>query len=141
MARQVPRTGHKAPRMGHKVPRMGYKVPRMGYKVPRMGHKTPPGWDQSHSTGREPSQPTLEEPGQVAFAEAQLLAYAQDLARAYATQKLMAQYLPADLRNRIIQGRPHVGGERRYVTVLFAELAGFTRLASRLDAEELFSLM
>jgi class 3 adenylate cyclase/tetratricopeptide (TPR) repeat protein len=106
-----------------------------------MGHTTPPGWDQSHNTSREPSQPSLEAPGQVASTQAQLLAYAQDLARAYATQKLMAQYLPVDLRNRIIQGHPHVGGERRYVTVLFADLAGFTRLASRLDAEELFSLM
>jgi adenylate cyclase len=74
-------------------------------------------------------------------AHAQLMVYAQDLARAYARQKLMAQYLPGDLRDRIVGGDNRVIAERRYVTVMFADLVGFTRLASRLDAEGLFSLM
>jgi adenylate cyclase len=74
-------------------------------------------------------------------AHAQLMVYAQDLARAYARQKLMAPYLPGDLRDRIAWGDNRIVAERRYVTVMFADLVGFTRLASLLDAEGLFSLM
>jgi adenylate cyclase len=80
---------------------------------------------------RKPSTPT----------QAQLIVYAQDLARAYASQKLMAQYLPGDLRERIAGGDNRIIAERRYVTVLFADLVGFTHLASLLDAEGLFGLM
>jgi adenylate cyclase len=71
----------------------------------------------------------------------QLITYAHDLAKAYAAQKHMAQYLPSGLRNRISQGDEGVAGERRYVTVLFADLVNFTRLAVHMDAEEVFSLM
>lgn len=36
---------------------------------------------------------------------------------------------------------PDISGERRQVTVLFADLVGFTKLASAIDAEELHALM
>jgi class 3 adenylate cyclase len=78
---------------------------------------------------------------QLASTQAQLLLYARDLAKAYATQKAIAQYLPSELRDRIIQGSQHAIAERRHVTILFADLVGFTRLASRLEPEEVFSLM
>lgn len=78
---------------------------------------------------------------ELALTQSQLLAYAQDLARAYATQKHMAQYVPGELRDRITQGNAQVAGERRYVTVLFADLVNFTNLASRMDTEEVFTLM
>jgi class 3 adenylate cyclase len=78
---------------------------------------------------------------QLASTQAQLLLYARDLAKAYAAQKAIAHYLPSDLRDRIIQGSQHPIAERRRVTILFADLVGFTRLASRLNAEEVFSLM
>jgi class 3 adenylate cyclase/tetratricopeptide (TPR) repeat protein len=77
----------------------------------------------------------------LARTQAQLMVYAQDLARAYARQKHMAQYLPSELRDRISSGSDQVKGERRYVTVLFADLVNFTQLASRLDAEEVFRLV
>ena len=36
---------------------------------------------------------------------------------------------------------PEIAGERRQVTVLFADLAGFTQLSNRLDAEEVHGLL
>ena len=74
-------------------------------------------------------------------AREQLLAYARDLAHAYAAQKRMAQYLPGDLRERITAGSHFASGERRQVTVLFADLVDFTRLSSRLEVEEVFALI
>jgi len=72
---------------------------------------------------------------------AQLMVYAQDLTTAVARQRHMAQYLPSELRDRIISGSHRIKGEQRHVTVLFADLVNFTRLASRLDAEEVFNLV
>lgn len=89
----------------------------------------------------EPGRESAEESKQETRNQAQLMAYAQDLATAYAMQKQMAQYLPGDLRHRISQGSKYITAERLYVTVLFADLVNFTRLAARLDAEEVFSLM
>jgi class 3 adenylate cyclase/tetratricopeptide (TPR) repeat protein len=78
---------------------------------------------------------------QLSGTQAQLLLYARDLAKTYAVQKLMAQYLPGDLRDRVGQGSNQAIAERRCVTILFADLVGFTQLASHLDPEEIFSLM
>ncbi len=74
-------------------------------------------------------------------AQAQLIAYARDLALAYAAQKRMAQYLPGDLRDRITAGSHSTAGERRYVTVLCVDIVDSTKLASRLEAEDVFGLM
>lgn len=78
---------------------------------------------------------------ELAFSQAQLIEYARDLARVYAVQKRMAQYLPSGLRERISDGTKPVSGERRQVTVLCVDLAHFTRLTSRLEAEDVFDLI
>jgi adenylate cyclase len=97
---------------------------------------------QPPSNGDSPSDPSAAELTQeLAHVRAQLIAYAKDLARAYVVQRHMAQYVPSGLRSRISQGASHVAGERRYVTVLFADIVDFTRLASHLDPEEVFSLV
>ena len=97
---------------------------------------------QPSGDGDDPPKPSSAELMQeLAHVRAQLIAYAKDLARAYVVQRHMAQYIPSGLRSRISQGASHVAGERRYVTVLFADIVDFTRLASRLDPEEVFSLM
>jgi len=90
---------------------------------------------------RPPDSSSADLVQELARIQAQLITYAQDLARAYAVQKHMAQYLPIGLRSRISQGAGRVAGERRYVTVLFADMVDFTCLASRLDPEEVFSLV
>jgi adenylate cyclase len=50
-------------------------------------------------------------------------------------------YTPRHLADKILTSRAALEGERKLVTVLFADCAGFTALASRLDPEDLHNLM
>jgi adenylate cyclase len=50
-------------------------------------------------------------------------------------------YTPRHLAEKILTSRAALEGERKLVTVLFADCAGFTALASRLDPEDLHNLM
>jgi len=45
-------------------------------------------------------------------------------------------YTPRHLAEKILSSRSALEGERRQVTVLFADVAGFTALAEKLDPEE-----
>ena len=50
-------------------------------------------------------------------------------------------YTPKHLAERILQYRSAIEGERKHVTVLFADVAGFTSMSERLDPEEVHSIM
>ena len=50
-------------------------------------------------------------------------------------------YTPRHLAEKILRERSALEGERRNVTVLFADAMGFTPLSERVDAEEVYSLM
>jgi class 3 adenylate cyclase/tetratricopeptide (TPR) repeat protein len=50
-------------------------------------------------------------------------------------------YTPRHLAEKILRLRAALEGERRQVTVLFADVAGFTALAERLDPEEVHRMM
>jgi class 3 adenylate cyclase/tetratricopeptide (TPR) repeat protein len=50
-------------------------------------------------------------------------------------------YTPAHLAEKILTSAPALEGERKAVTVLFADVAGFTRLAGQLSAEDLHAVM
>jgi len=50
-------------------------------------------------------------------------------------------YTPPHLAERILTSRAALEGERRQVTVLFADLAGFTTLAEARDPEDVHSLI
>jgi adenylate cyclase len=52
-----------------------------------------------------------------------------------------ASYTPRHLAEKILVSRAAVEGERKQVTVLFADCVGFTALASRLDPEDLHGIM
>jgi adenylate cyclase len=52
-----------------------------------------------------------------------------------------AGYTPKHLADKILRSRSALEGERKLVTVLFGDCAGFTALSSRLDPEELHNLM
>ena len=53
----------------------------------------------------------------------------------------LAAYTPKHLAEKILKSRSAVEGERRQVTVLFADLAGFTALAEGLDPEEVHRII
>lgn len=95
----------------------------------------------------EPSKPTTgvfpTSASDAKQVQAQLLQYARDLAKVYAVQRRMAKYLPSGLRERLRSsgGSSGIIGQRRQVTVLFADLVDFTRLTARMDAEEVFELL
>jgi class 3 adenylate cyclase len=50
-------------------------------------------------------------------------------------------YTPRHLADKILRSRAALEGERRQVTVLFADVAGFTALAEHLDPEEVHRVM
>src|SRR5262245_43496788 len=50
-------------------------------------------------------------------------------------------YTPQHLAEKILANRSALEGERKQVTVLFADVAGFTALSTRLDPEDLHSVM
>ncbi|MGH8057488.1 MAG: zinc-ribbon domain-containing protein, partial [Candidatus Entotheonellia bacterium] len=50
-------------------------------------------------------------------------------------------YTPRHLAEKILTARSALEGERRQVTVLFADLVGFTTMAEKLDPEEVHQIM
>jgi hypothetical protein len=50
-------------------------------------------------------------------------------------------YTPPHLAEKILRSRSALEGERRQVTVLFADMTGFTPLAEKLDPEEVHQIM
>lgn len=56
-------------------------------------------------------------------------------------QSRLAAYTPKHLADKILKGRSALEGERRQVTVLFADVAGFTALAEKLDPEEVHRII
>jgi class 3 adenylate cyclase/tetratricopeptide (TPR) repeat protein len=50
-------------------------------------------------------------------------------------------YTPAHLAERILKERSALSGERKQVTVLFADVSGFTSISERLDPEDVHSLI
>ncbi len=52
-----------------------------------------------------------------------------------------ASYTPKHLAEKILKSRSAMEGDRRQVTVLFADVAGFTTLAEKLDPEEVHRII
>src|SRR3989304_6152527 len=50
-------------------------------------------------------------------------------------------YIPKHLAEKILVGKASLEGERKQVTVLFADASGFTALSEKIDPEEVRSLM
>jgi class 3 adenylate cyclase/tetratricopeptide (TPR) repeat protein len=50
-------------------------------------------------------------------------------------------YTPAHLAERILRERSALAGERKQVTVLFADVSGFTSISERLDPEDVHALI
>jgi class 3 adenylate cyclase len=53
----------------------------------------------------------------------------------------LQRYLPSHLTEKILANRGRLEGERKLVTVLFADLVGYTSLSEQLGEEAMFALM
>lgn len=53
----------------------------------------------------------------------------------------LTTYTPKHLADKVLASRSALEGERRQVTILFADVAGFTTLSEKLDPEEVHSIM
>ena len=53
----------------------------------------------------------------------------------------LPSYTPQHLSEKVLASRSAMEGERKQVTVLFAEVVGFTTMAERLDPEQVHLLM
>lgn len=53
----------------------------------------------------------------------------------------LTAYTPKHLADKVLTSRSALEGERRQVTVLFADTAGFTSLAEKLDPEEVHQIL
>jgi hypothetical protein len=51
------------------------------------------------------------------------------------------RYLPEGLTEKILSQRDRIEGERKQVTVMFCDMAGFTGLSERLGPEEAYAVM
>ena len=53
----------------------------------------------------------------------------------------LQRYLPPHITDKILANRGRLAGERKLVTVLFADIVGYTTLSEQLGEEALFALM
>ena len=60
---------------------------------------------------------------------------------ATAAERRPASYTPKHLAEKILSNRSALEGERRVVTVLFADIAGFTAMAEKLDPEDVHRIV
>ena len=51
------------------------------------------------------------------------------------------RYLPKDLAQKILAQKGKIEGERKQVTVMFCDMAGFTSLTEKLGSEQMYSIM
>jgi class 3 adenylate cyclase len=54
---------------------------------------------------------------------------------------LIRNYIPRDLARKILEAGKQIESERRLVTVLFADVTGFTALSEKLDLEEVSTIL
>ncbi|MCL2625569.1 MAG: HAMP domain-containing protein [Cystobacterineae bacterium] len=73
----------------------------------------------------------------------ELKAYEHQLIQETQVRAALSRYLPADIVENLIQnpGALKLGGERRFVTVLFCDIIGFTYISEALPPETVVSLL
>ena len=66
---------------------------------------------------------------------------AAQLAVAQAALQRLRRYLPAVVADSVLYDQARLRGERREISVLFADVVNFTKLSVSLDAEAVFNLI
>ncbi|MEW6685697.1 MAG: adenylate/guanylate cyclase domain-containing protein [Candidatus Edwardsbacteria bacterium] len=67
--------------------------------------------------------------------------YTQSEAELEARLKAMQAFIPESLAEKIRKSKGQIEGERRFVTVIFADVSGFTAMSEVLDPEEVTTIM
>ncbi len=66
---------------------------------------------------------------------------AGERARASATQEILANILPSTITERLLKGEKKIADTHEHVSVLFADIVGFTQISSLLPAGELIDVL
>ena len=96
------------------------------FQCPKCGAKTPRTGKFCMECGYNLSKPSESIPKELSFDEK--------------IEKIQ-KYLPGGLTEKILSQRGKIEGERKQVTVMFADMAGFTPLVEKLGPEEAYSIM
>ena len=99
---------------------------RFEIKCPQCGRSVPLAAKFCDECGHQLSLPSAPTPKELSFDEK--------------LQKIQ-KYLPGGLTERILSQRGKIEGERKQVTVMFADMQGFTPLVEKLGPEEAYSVM
>jgi class 3 adenylate cyclase len=93
---------------------------------PNCGERNPPEYGFCGECGHNLAQPSEPTPKELSFDEK--------------IEKIQ-KYLPGGLTEKILSQRGKIEGERKQVTVMFADLEGFTPLVEKIGPEEAYSIM
>jgi len=99
---------------------------KLEIKCPKCGFSNSPTFKFCGECGHQLSLPIKPTPKELTFDE--------KIAK-------VQRYLPQGLAEKILSQRERIEGERKQVTVLFTDMAGYTSMTERLDPEEAYSLM
>ncbi len=86
----------------------------------------------------------FENPGNFKFCGncgANLLSASTARSAAQETRQYLASQIPSGLAEKITSVGKQIEGERRTVTILFADITGFTTISEKLDPEEVYNLI
>ena len=93
---------------------------------PACNQINPPGSRFCNECGHKLTQPSEPAPKELSFDE---------------KIKKIQKYLPKGLTDKILSQRDKIEGEKKQVTVMFADMEGFTPLVEKLGPEEAYSIM
>jgi len=99
---------------------------RLENKCPKCGFNNEPSFKFCAKCGNNLTQPSEPAPKELSFDEK--------------IEKIQ-KYLPKGLTDKILSQRDRIEGERKQVTVMFADMEGFTPLVNKLGPEEAYSIM
>ncbi len=118
---------------------------RMPAGCPACGHQNPPTQKFCGECGAKlgaPAQPVVAAPPPAPTAAAEEPATTSSLSPSAAFRDAApVTYTPKHLAEKILTSKSAMEGERKSVTVMFADVSGFTAMSERLDPEEVHAIM
>jgi len=97
---------------------------KLEFACPLCGKVNPPGSKFCNQCGQALGEPARISPSPAGFGKAE-----------------PKSYTPKHLADKILTARSAIEGERKLVTVMFADVAGFTAISEKLDPEDVHQIM